>query len=461
MISGRERFVPPSTPRTLTQMPIPRKLMVRNPPADGAPAAVQPARRSMLPLLAVAGALLVAGSCSGREVRVERVDREVQLDADGQVVGSTASSTTFVTDTTAGRPTRTTATTTTAKRRTPALTVATAQNGSAAIDCGDGASIVTLSNGAGSLDAADGSTTKVALEGTALLDDLDGDGADDLVAAYRCADGRRQVALSASLWHGPPPAAPTAAKPTRSAVATDPVEGGSTVTLATGANGRQVELSVLESADGPTLRTITAKVDGGRIRIVSDGVAPPEEGAESQPVPEFPASLNLDQKGLGPVALGATEAQLNDALGQVVSRVEYPPVPPCFVGVDRVVRVGPMHFGLANGAVRTIWITGPDLATTERTIPLTLPVGDRPGLPSGTVLKVGDRVSPASLPAGLQQIGFGDGWVALSPRVGGSVSVALEATSPGEPPERVTGFGIAERVCLTTDFTPTSSADEQ
>ncbi|MGB2859687.1 MAG: hypothetical protein WBB87_13700, partial [Candidatus Microthrix parvicella] len=185
-------------------MPIPRKLMVRNPPADGAPAAVQPARRSMLPLLAVAGALLVAGSCSGREVRVERVDREVQLDADGQVVGSSASSTTFVTDTTAGRPTRTTATTTTAKRRTPALTVATAQNGSAAIDCGDGASIVTLSNGAGSLDAADGSTTKVALEGTALLDDLDGDGADDLVAAYRCADGRRQVALSASLWHGPP-----------------------------------------------------------------------------------------------------------------------------------------------------------------------------------------------------------------------------------------------------------------
>lgn len=134
--------------------------MVRNPPADGAPAAVQPARRSMLPLLAVAGALLVAGSCSGREVRVERVDREVQLDADGQVVGSSASSTTFVTDTTAGRPTRTTATTTTAKRRTPALTVATAQNGSAAIDCGDGASIVTLSNGAGSLDAADGSTTR-------------------------------------------------------------------------------------------------------------------------------------------------------------------------------------------------------------------------------------------------------------------------------------------------------------
>ena len=33
--------------------------MVRNPPADWAPAAVQPARRSMLPLLAVAGALLV------------------------------------------------------------------------------------------------------------------------------------------------------------------------------------------------------------------------------------------------------------------------------------------------------------------------------------------------------------------------------------------------------------------
>ena len=105
--------------------------MVRNPPADGAPAAVQPARRSMLPLLAVAGALLVAGSCSGREVRVERVDREVQLDADGQVVGSSASSTTFVTDTTAGRPTRTTATTTTAKRRTPALTVANAQIGRA------------------------------------------------------------------------------------------------------------------------------------------------------------------------------------------------------------------------------------------------------------------------------------------------------------------------------------------
>ena len=433
-------------------------------------------------LVALAGSslLLLPTACAKNEVRVERVERQVQLDPEGRVVDGSASSSTLIeTDATA-----TTTTTARAPKATP-LTEDLSTDGTAAVDCGDGARKVKLTKGRASTERADGTTIRVARVGAARLDDFDGDGLDDLAAAYRCSESDQPVALSLSFWRS------TAQGPTRSAVSVDPIEPDWTVAIPNGPGDRRVGLSVLAPEDvalqvtttvpddgtgngrdggttatpnpiaqplqvpprlipegQQTVRQVLAIIDSGRLRLVSD--APPKagEGVESLPITTFPDRLDLTAAGLGPLRVGATEQQLTEALALVVSKVQYPSIPPCFGDVDRVLQVGPIHFGLTQGKLRALWVRGPALTTTERTIPLAAkPGSDAPSL------TVGEAVDAANPPDGLKVLGFGEDWVGLgstTPR--STVAVAAEADAPGAAGRNVTGFGLAERVCLSSDF---------
>ena len=109
--------------------------------------------------------------------------------------------------------------------------------------------------------------------------------------------------------------------------------------------------------------------------------------------PSFPiASTSL--------RLGATEGELTEALSLVVSQVQYPAVPPCFVGVERVLQVGPIYFGLAQDKLRSIWVTGASLTTTERAIPIAVAPG-----PGVSVLTVGAVIDASNPPDGLSVLG--------------------------------------------------------
>lgn len=385
-----------------------------------------------------ASLLLVLSACSGGDVTVEQVERQVQLDPDGRVVDSSASATTFIE--TGAEP----ATTTPTPEVEP-LTEALATDGTAAIDCGDGARTVEVTDGAGDAALADGSEVEIALVGTAQRDDFDDDGLDDLAAAYRCTGTDGPVALSLSFWRA------TAKGPTRSAVSVDSIEPDQSAAIPGAPGDAQVGLSVL----GPqrqAVREVLAVVDSGRLRLVSDEVSERTAGVESLPLTTFPDSLALGASGLGPLRLGATEEQLTDALSLVVSEVQYPPVPPCFGPADRVLQVGPIYFGLTRSGLRAIWVTGPSLTTTDRTVALAAKLGAGPtGL-----LTVGEAIDASSPPDGLSVLGFGEDWVGLGSTAAGSgVSVAAEADAPGGPNRNVTGFGVAERVCLRSDFATT------
>ncbi len=430
--------------------------------------------------LAGATLLIVGSSCSGGgDVRVEQVERQVQLDPDGRVVDSSASATTFI-------ETQAEPTSTTAAPQIQPLTDSLAADGTAAVDCGGGARTVKLSEGRSSTELADGSTAQIVRVGTARLDDYDDDGLDDLVAAYRCSESDEPVAMSLSFWHAEPQG------PTRSAVSVDPIEPDWTVVIPNGPGDRRVGLSVLapddvalqvtttvpdagttaDDGDGgtatepnpvaqplqlpprlipegqQTVRQVLAIIDSGRLRLVSD--APPKagDGVESLPITTFPDRLDLTATGLGPLRIGATEGQLTEALALVATQVQYPAIPPCFGEVDRVLQVGPIYFGMTQSKLRAIWVTGPALTTTERTVALSAkPAGDEPSL------TVGEAVDAANPPDGLKVLGFGEDWVGLgstTPR--STVSVAAEADAPGAAGRNVTGFGLAERVCLSGDF---------
>ncbi len=386
--------------------------------------------------------LLLSTSCSRSKVRVERVERQVQLDADGRVVDSSASSTTFIEDD-AG------STTTNKTPKAPPLTEDLATDGTAAVDCGQGARKVELTDGGAGTKLADGTSVQIERVGTARLDDFDGDGLDDLAAAYRCSEGQEQVALSLSFWHA------SAKQPTLSAVSVAPIERTSTVIIPEATGDRRVGVSVLapdaqtqDPQGQQTVRQVQAIVDGGRLKLVSDEPPTSVDGVESLPITEFPDRLDLTTAGLGPLRLGTTEGELTEALSLVVSQVQYPAVPPCFGGIERVLQVGPIYFGLAQDKLRAIWVTGPSLTTTERAIALAVAPG--PGI---SVLTVGAAIDASNPPAGLSVLGFGEDWVGLGatkPR--STVSLAAEAETPGAFGRNVSGFGLAERVCLRSDF---------
>ncbi|MEZ5372684.1 MAG: hypothetical protein R2704_08090 [Microthrixaceae bacterium] len=447
---------------------------------------------------------MLASGCGGGEVRVERVERQVELDADGRVIESTASSTTFVTEESSPSPT-------TAAPPAAELTKDEASDGVASIDCGNGAESVSLNGGSGSVEVAPSAdetetTLSVELAGEALLDDLDGDGVADLAAAYRCVAGGdqgRQVALSFSLWHA------GSGSPTRTAVATAPIETDWSVALPEGPGDGRVGLSVMAPADAevrvtstavpepsggaavlaptPTaedppstdspqplrlspqqipegrkvIRRVLGVVDNGRLRLVSDGPPAEADGVASLPITEFPDALTASASGLGPLRLGATEAQLLEALALAVSQVEYPVAPACFGSANRIIRVGPIYFGLEQGVLRAIWVTDAALQTTDRVIGLSLDpavgAGSEVSSVEATPLTVGLRLDTDRPPQGLQLRRFGDGWVELSPTAAGNVKVAVEATATGGTPTTVTGFGVAPSVCLTGDFEPDGS----
>lgn len=395
--------------------------------------------RRFAALTASFGLLLAA--CGSDDVTVEQVERQVRLDADGRVVDTSASSTTFVKD--GGRPT----TTTQAPGAAP-LTKDLASDGTVAVDCGDGARKVELTDGDATTETAKGTRIEVALVGTARLGDFDGDGVDDLAAAYRCSDTRGPVALSLSLWRA------STKGPTRSAVSIDPIEPDSTIRIPKAPGDRQVSLTVV-GPDRQILRQVLAEIDSGRLRLVSDGPpqqsdgADPAADAETPLLSEFPDRLDLTAAGLGPLRLGATEQELTEALALVVSQVQYPSVPSCFEGVDRVQQVGPIYFGLAGGELQAIWVTAPSLVTTDRDVALAAALDAE----AGRSITVGETIDASSPPDGLSVLGFGDGWVGLgSTEARSAVSVAAEGDTPGATGRKVTGFGIAERVCLSTDF---------
>ena len=239
-----------------------------------------------------------------------------------------------------------------------------------------------------------------------------------------------------------------------------PIGRTSTVIIPKATGDRRVGLSVLATtgeatqvtapdAQGrQTVRQVLAVVDGGRLKLVSDEPPTSVDGVESLPITEFPDRLDLTTAGLGPLRLGTTEGELTEALSLVVSQVQYPAVPPCFGGIERVLQVGPIYFGLAQDKLRAIWVTGPSLTTTERAIALAVAPG--PGI---SVLTVGAAIDASNPPAGLSVLGFGEDWVGLGatkPR--STVSLAAEAETPGAFGRNVSGFGLAERVCLRSDF---------
>lgn len=436
----------------------------------------------------------------------------MQLDADGRVIDSEASSSTFVTNSSAPASATTAA-------AADDLTTDEASNGVAAVDCGSGAETVSLTEGAGEV-SADDASLDVELVGDALLDDLDGDGTDDLASAYRCIsqDGQGdQVAMSFSLWSG------DAGKPKRTAVAVAPIDADWTVALPESPGDGRVGVSVLAPAEETVQVTTTTRPNqpngatplttndetgtggtttedsaadaalqplglsprllpegqkvvrqllgtvgtDGRLRLISDGPPRAVDGVGSLPLSEFPERLTVSASGLGPLRLGATEAQLNEALALVVSRVEYPSAPECFGPATRVIRVGPMYLGLEQGVLKAVWVTDTALQTTNQTVPIDLALGDgadpaEPGVEAQTTdpsqvagaapISVGQQIDTAAPPQELQVQRFGDGWVALSPTAAGNVTVAVEARSPGGVPDTVTGFGVTPTVCLASDF---------
>lgn len=394
-------------------------------------------RRRFAALAGVAS-LLLGSACSGGDVTVEQVERQVQLDPDGRVLESSASSTTFVEG---DAP----STTSTPEPKAPPLTRATAADGTAAVDCGEGARKVVLADGRATTETADGATARIAMVGKARLDDFDGDGRVDLVAAYRCDGPDGPMSLSLSLWTA------SAARPTRSAVSLESIEPDQTVVIPQAPGGQQVGMTVLAPGQ-QRVRQVTAEVQSGRIALVSDDAAEQPEGVETLPIETFPDRLDLTASGLGPLRLGATEEQLTEALALAVSQAQYPPTPPCFGDVERVLQVGPIYFGITRGKLRAVWVTGPELVTTERTIPLAVDLGaDAPAL------SVGQAIDASNPPVGLSVLGFGDDWVGLGSSTAGSgVSVAAEADAPGASGRNATGFGIAERVCLSSDFATAS-----
>ncbi|MEZ5380315.1 MAG: hypothetical protein R2754_00815 [Microthrixaceae bacterium] len=432
-------------------------------------------------LLIATAALAVTFGCSTRELTVDGAQREVQLDASGRVVDSTVVSTPSSIDKAPSvRPAPSTTTSPDARLQPSAAT-----DGPAAVDCGGGATRLSVSGGT----ATGPNDERVTLTGRPLLDDLDGDGLDDLAAVYTCANPGQSVALSVSLWRATPQG------PRRSAVSVAPIEDDWTVVLpdapgdgrvgvtvlapaglrpaitttTTGAAGSPLPAPAVAGLEAETaatapqpvrlnpnqlppgrqvVRQIVGVIDHGRIRVASDGPPAVSDGVDSLPIDAFPERLELDGAGLGPLRLGATEEQLTQALGLVVSRVEFPPPPPCFGSANRVLAVGPIYFGLRRGVLEAVWVTDAELRTDQRRIPLALA-----GTPSVEPLAVNVGLNPNAPPQGLMVAGFGGGWAALRPAAEGSaVSIVAEGPTDGSDPDRVSGFGIAERPCLRSDF---------
>lgn len=421
--------------------------MLDSPAVADSPAVIQRRAATWRRRFVVLSGLVVVflGACS-RDVTIEQVDRQVSLDPDGRVLETSASSTSFAEGDTPANSASSALPTSDQTITTLATKMAT--DGPAAIDCGSGATDVELTDGVATTKSSDGSPVQIAIVGTPRLSDFDGDGRPDLVATYRCVGEAGPVALSLSLWH--------ASKPDlrRSAVSTEPIEADQSVTTARATDDGRIGVAVL--TDGQQVRQVLAAIDGGRLRLVSDGPPTAPGGVGSPPLAEFPDRLALDASGLGPLRIGATEAQLTDALALVVSEVQHPPTPPCFGRVDRALRVGPIYFGLTDSGLQAIWVTEPNLVTTDRTIALSA-VSDlaSDGGEGATSVTVGDLLDPDAPPPGLAISGFGDGWVGFGPATGGRATlITTESKTAASGAQPVTGFGIAGRVCLTTDFMP-------
>ena len=98
--------------------------------------------------------------------------------------------------------------------------------------------------------------------------------------------------------------------------------------------------------------------------------------------------------------------------------------------------------------MRSSWVRGASLTPSEGASPSAVAPG--PGVGGLTGGAVIDASNP---PGGLSVRGFGGDWGGLGATAPPStVSLAAEAEAPGAFGRNVSGFGLAERVCLRSDF---------